>query len=320
MQKAYAAHNRNPAAVQQSSSGGIFPALARQVLERGGAVYGAAVQPDGTVGYRCVTDKAELPALCGSKYVFVPVAPVLDDMAARTAAGQPVLAVVSPCQATAVRRACGDSEHLLLVDFVCHGAPDAAFWTKYLDECGREHSCPVTGVNFRKKVPGASWQDYRMELRYADGTVTQTRAADDPYMKAFLHNASLRRACSLCKAKGDNRASDLTLGDFWGVNKIIPKQHHPAGTSLVFVNTPRGQAAWRQLREQVDSAEVDPAQAVQYNPAAVRAAALHPQYEAFQTDKETLSVRQLADKYCRTSRREQAVGQLKRAVKGLLRR
>ncbi|MDO5547650.1 MAG: Coenzyme F420 hydrogenase/dehydrogenase, beta subunit C-terminal domain [Eubacteriales bacterium] len=317
MQKAYAAHNRNPAVVRTSSSGGVFPALARQVLEEGGVVYGAAWEEDGAVGYRGVTDAGALSALSGSKYVFVPIAPMMQEIAARVADGQRVLAVTSPCQAAALRRVCGDRQKLTVVDFVCHGAPDASFWKKYLDECAEHAGQKVTGVHFRRKAEGRSWQDYRMELRYADGHVVQRRPEDDPYMRAFLWNASLRRACGSCTAKGESRASDLTLGDFWGVNKLAPEQYHVPGTSLVFVNTPNGEALWRQVREQLAYAEVDPAQAVKYNPSAVQAAVLHPQYEAFWRDSESLEVSQLADKYCRTSTVEKAKTGLRRALRKL---
>lgn len=314
MRSAYAAHNRNPETVRRSSSGGIFSLLAAHVVNEGGRVYGAACGENGRISYRGISRTAEIPELCGSKYVFVPIAPVMDEIAGLVKDGQTVLAVVSPCQTAALRRACGDSERLILVDFICHGAPPAEFWDKYRAECAQAHGAAVTGVNFRRKIPGMDWQSYEVELQYADGTIERRRAVDDPYMQTFLRNASLRKACASCAAKGENRASDLTLGDFWGVKKVAPEQYHPAGTSLVFVRTPRGEELWQSVQHQLVSHPVDAAQAVQYNPSAHQPAVLHPQYDAFWRDVPALTVRELADKYCRPSASER----LKRGLKRML--
>ena len=201
MRSTYAAHNTNPETVRRSSSGGIFSLLAAHVLNDGGRVYGAACDENGRISYRGISRTAEIPELCGSKYVFVPIAPVMDEIAGLVKDGQTVLAVVSPCQTAALRRACGDSGRLILVDFICHGAPPAEFWEKYRAECAQDHGAAVTGVNFRRKIPGMDWQSYEVELRYADGTVERRRAVDDPYMQTFLRNASLRKACASCAAK-----------------------------------------------------------------------------------------------------------------------
>ncbi len=316
MQRAYAAHNRNPAAVRQASSGGIFSAIAQQVLAEGGIVYGVAVQTHGVIAYQSAEKPEQLAPLCGSKYVFVPIADVLPEIAEQVKSGRKVLVTVSPCQAAAVRRQCGEAENLLLVDFICHGAPEQKFWNKYVSELEQEHQSPVTNVSFRKKQDGRVWQNYQIEIAFANGDTVRQSPSKNPYMRAFSRNASLRRACGSCIAKGENRASDLTLGDFWGVNKVEPKAFHPAGTSLVFTNAAKGEELLRGLSEQLVLSETDPKQAVAYNPSAVAPAVLHPQWEQFQGDSKQLTVTQLADKYCRISAKEK----LRAGVAGMLRR
>lgn len=85
MQKAYAAHHRDPVLVQYASSGGVFAALAQRTLRSGGTVYGAAMQ-DGEVRCVGVTREEDLRLLYGSKYVFVPVTPMLEEIVAQIAA------------------------------------------------------------------------------------------------------------------------------------------------------------------------------------------------------------------------------------------
>ena len=315
MQRAYAAHHRNPQAVEYASSGGVFAALAQHTLAHGGAVYGAAMQ-DGDVRCLGATTQEQLRRLCGSKYVFVPVAPVLNEIAERIAADQPVLVVTSPCQAAAVRQRCGDSTRLTVVDFVCHGAPEPAFLHKYLEECSAAQGSAVDWVNFRKKIPGRSWEQYQTEMHYTDGNVQATVATDNPYMRLFLCNASLRRACGQCAWKGEHRASDLTLGDFWGIAKIQPSGYHKEGTSLVLVNTPHGEQLWAAVQEQLVCEEVNCEEALQYNASALQPAQLHPQYDSFRKDSETMGVAQLAQKYAKVS----GVQKAKQLAKRLLRR
>lgn len=315
MQRAYAAHHRNPQAVEMASSGGVFAALAENILRRGGAVYGAAMQ-DGTVRCCGVTKREELRQLFGSKYVFVPVAPVLEEIAERVAAQQPVLVVTSPCQAAAVRQRCGDSPLLAVVDFVCHGAPDAAFLDKYLSECAAAHGCPVERVNFRKKSAGRSWEQYQTELHYADGSCESMPAAQNPYMRLFLCNASLRRACGQCAWKGEHRASDVTLGDFWGIAKVQPSSYHKPGTSLVLINTPQGQRLWEEVQDQIVCEPVELPEALRYNASALAPAQLHPKYDAFRADCERMTTAQLAEQYAKVGTAQKA----KQLVKRLLRR
>lgn len=315
MQKAYAAHHRDPVLVQYASSGGVFAALAQRTLRSGGTVYGAAMQ-DGEVRCVGVTREEDLRLLYGSKYVFVSVTPMLEEIVAQIAAHKPVLVVTSPCQAAAVRHRCADSPLLTIVDFICHGAPEATLLHKYLTECGAAHGSVVERVDFRKKKRGCSWEQYETELHYANGDAESMSAADNPYMRLFLCNASLRRPCGACAWKGEHRESDLTLGDFWGVAKVKPSRHHREGTSLVLVNTAHGEVVWEDVQEQVDCEEVVREEALRYNRSALQAAHLHPRYEQFQRDCRTMTVEQLAERYAKVSAAQKA----KRLVKHLLRR
>lgn len=65
----YAAISRQDRQRAQSSSGGVFSLLAEKMLEQGGAVYGAAMEPDLTVHHLRITHTEDLPRLMGSKYV-----------------------------------------------------------------------------------------------------------------------------------------------------------------------------------------------------------------------------------------------------------
>ena len=311
-QKAFGAFHKDPTQVKQSSSGGVFPQLARHILSQGGAVFGAAYDPSFHVVPCCVTEEAELPALYGSKYVFCPMNAVWEDARQRLSAGTPVLFTASPCQAAAFRHFLNqDFPHLYCVDFVCHGAPEPKSLEQYLAELSQEYGAAVSSVNFRKKQ--TSWQDYVVEVTFANGQTYTSVPSDDPYMKTFLQNLNLRRACASCVYKGKNRLSDLTLGDFWGVSKLYAEIFHKEGTSLVFANTRKGLDLLMKARDGLHIVEVSPEKAVKYNASAVSAAKLHKNYDAFQADPGTF--RQKLS-HCSENR---ALG-VKQALKKLFRR
>ncbi len=311
-QKAYGAYAKEEKLRMASSSGGVFSVLARQVLAAGGAVWGAAFDEKQNVVYRCAEKEEDLAALRGSKYVFLPIKGLAEEIRPQLEGGRTVLAAVSPCQAGALRRQLGDPENLILADFVCHGAPEPWIWRKYLDETEEAAKGPVDVVNFRRKT--GAWTDYRVEMIFPDGSVLSSQPGNHPYMQAFLGNLSLREACSRCSAKGENRESDLTLGDFWGVNKVCPEIYEKTGTSLVFVNTKAGEGLWQAVQSQLAAKEVSPEEAVQFNPSALYPSAKGESWQDYQDGLADHTVAELAKLYCTVSKKEKLKNSLRRLL------
>ena len=91
----------------------------------------------------------------------------------------------------------------------------------------------ITDVKFRNKDCG--WENYRMKQ---DNTYIPM--SDDIFMQLFLRNFALRPSCYNCAAK-KNKCSDITLGDFWGIDDVSPEMNDHKGTSLVIVRSQKGQ-------------------------------------------------------------------------------
>ena len=56
------------------------------------------------------------------------------------------------------------------------------------------------------------------------------------FMRGFLTNLYLRPSCYSCQFKSGKSGSDITLGDFWGIDKILPTFDDDKGVSLVLIN------------------------------------------------------------------------------------
>lgn len=247
VEPSFAAQHRDEETKRASSSGGVFTALARQTLDAGGVVFGAAFDEKLQLRHVGVDNEAQLAALRGSKYVQSDTLPSLTEVKKALDAGKKVLFCGTPCQAAAVRRLFGRPEGLLVVDVICHGAPSPAVFASYLAELEAAHGARVTGVNFRSKDTG--WKQFSFQATFENGKTYSATLHDDPYMKLFLNDLSLRPSCYFCETRGETSCADLTLGDFWGISKTQPALDDDTGVSFIGCNTDRGREAVQKLAD-----------------------------------------------------------------------
>ena len=130
----YAAKAKDDGLRKESSSGGIFSLLARQIISDGGIVYGAAISGrDLSVVHCSAENEEELSWLRGSKYVQSDVGDTYGNVRTQLDAGRKVLFSGTPCQVAALRNFLArDYENLVCVEVICHAAPSPLAWKKFL--------------------------------------------------------------------------------------------------------------------------------------------------------------------------------------------
>lgn len=236
--KVFAVNNPNSEIRRQSSSGGAFSLLAESVISEGGVVYGVSFNDTWDVIHRRVDSIDGLAKLRGSKYVYSHVGTAYDEVVADLETRRKVLFSGTPCQVAAMRKRVGNNAHLMLVEIVCHGAPQPQYWKKYLSEiCQRlgKQITDIDSINFRDKRTG--WKNYSFTIKFVDNTIFSQPHDDNLYMRAFLRNYTLRKACFRCPFKYPHRSkADITLGDFWGISQIAPDIDNDFGTTLVITH------------------------------------------------------------------------------------
>ncbi|WP_322151507.1 Coenzyme F420 hydrogenase/dehydrogenase, beta subunit C-terminal domain [Paratractidigestivibacter sp.] len=287
----YWAKSKNEPEKLASSSGGIFALLAHEVLNAGGVVCGAAWESDFKgVRHVLIEDEADLDSVMRSKYVQSTVGvEVYEGIRAALKANRRVLFTGTACQVSGMRGYLGklaDSEFLLLVDVICHGVPAPLLWEKWAVWREARAGAPLRGVNMRSKTTG--WLSFSAAYSYAaekDGRAVADGSAfgDDWYFKAFLSNASLRPSCFNCPAK---RAcgSDITLGDFWGVQSTHPDVDYEGGVSAVLCNTAKGVAALETLGANLERGESSLEKVLPGNPSLVRSVRPYARRDEFMRD------------------------------------
>ena len=280
----FAAVNPDAGVRLASSSGGVFTALAEQVIDAGGVVFGAAFDAHWEVRHRCATTREELAAFRGSKYVQSVIGDTFLQTERFLKSGRRVLFSGTPCQIAGLRRFLRrDYDLLLCVDFICHGVPSPGVFRAYLaeemtklarqgekkysfafstipsipkaDALAARLGCRIEDIRFRDKTNG--WKKFRFVLSLSkasaagekipfcaltdDESPTSSCFTENAFMQAFLRDLILRPSCYACPAKCFRSGSDLTFGDYWGVEHEAPHLDDDGGTSVVFVNSERGQ-------------------------------------------------------------------------------
>lgn len=70
---------------------------------------------------------------------------------------------------------------------------------------------------------------------------------NNSFIKAFLTDLCLRSSCYNCCSKTLHRNSDITLADFWKVKEVYPEMYDNKGTSLVSINSKKGQIIFNKI-------------------------------------------------------------------------
>lgn len=246
----FGARAKEEAVRASGSSGGIFPLLARHVLRGGGVVFGASLQEDGAVRHIGVETIEGLPKITKTKYVQSDLSQVWRETEPMLREGRTVLFCGTPCQAAALRAYLGENrDHLILADLICYGVPSPGIWKDYLRFMEKKYAGPFRSFFFRDKRGRDNGRTCALTVGEREYTHPLGR---DLFCRTFFKNVNIRPSCYRCRYCTVSRGSDLTLGDFWGVETTKPEFDDGMGNSVVICHTPRGEALWNSVRDETE--------------------------------------------------------------------
>ena len=229
----FAACNKDCQEKRKSASGGIAAGLAKRIVHNGGIAIGATVS-DGTVKHISVHRETELDLLKGSKYVQSFIGETYKDCRKYLKEKKKVIFFGTPCQIAGLKAYLGkqvEDSNLITVDLICHGVPTFEVLKNYIDHVAKEWD----SFSFRGENGWNLCIMHRGEVRY------QCPAKEDPYFYSFLNGLNYRENCYKCVYANVNRCSDITLGDFWGLDKECKDRLFDGeDASVVLINTLKG--------------------------------------------------------------------------------
>lgn len=262
--RSYACQNMDVQILEKSSSGGVFFSIAKDMIEKGGVVFGAEFDHNYSVRMTYAETLEQLKPLMTSKYVqsacgtaFHSVKHFLDE-------GRQVVFFGAPCQIYGLTKYLKrDYDNLITVEFICHGMPQAQIWQKYL--LYLKQYGEIETINFRDKTE--SWNSYSLKVLYKNKKIYRKNLHEDLYLRGFLADLYLMPSCYQCRFKGEQRIADITIGDLWGAEALVDQDFDcRKGISFVWTHTKKGCFALEQIEDELKIREVDTAKALRYNP------------------------------------------------------
>lgn len=243
--EAYAVRHKETGEIMKSQSGAAFVAISDYILENGGVVYGAGYKDHFRVAHKRATTKEERDEFRGSKYVQSDLTGIFRSVKSDLEKGLTVLFSGTPCQTAGLSAYISDNlrERLWLVDLVCHGVIGPRVWRDYLRYIERRYKKRLINVNFRDKRFG--WHSCRSSFRFNDGQTVSPRFH-------IYRNSLLRPSCGACPFSSLRHPSDITIGDFWGIEKVDSQMGKDnAGVSLLLCNTRKGMELFTEVEHDI---------------------------------------------------------------------
>ncbi len=236
----YALKHKSDEVRKNSSSGGAFTAISDYILSKKGVIYGVAYDENFYVLHQRAETAKERNKFCGSKYVQSDLKEVFSQINEDLKKDRYVLFTGTGCQVAGLRKYLDNTQtdaiKLITNDIICHGTPSPLLWDKYLKFIQREDE--LTSYTFRYKEIG--WRGYNVKGQFKSGRQKVNTSGIKVYANLFSCDLALRPSCYQCQFTNLQRPSDITIGDFWGIEKTRPEIDDNKGISLVLVNTPKG--------------------------------------------------------------------------------
>lgn len=233
-----------------SRSGGMFTAISDYILNKNGVIYGVGYKEHFKICHKRALTKQERDEFRGSKYVQSNLENIFEFIKEDLRNDKYVLFSGTPCQVDSLYSylLCNNLniDRLFTCDVICHGVPSPLIWSEYLKfEEDRYHG-KIESFEFRNKYR-YGWEEH-IETFDIKGKTHSSRI----FTKLFYDHRILRPSCYKCPYTSIYRNADITLGDFWGIEKNNLELHDNKGISLILLNTNKGREVFDNIKEQLN--------------------------------------------------------------------
>lgn len=269
---AYAVKDKDEESRMKSASGGASAVFAKYVLKNGGAYSAVKLDGDFAAVHDICENTEKIDLFRDSKYIQSDMTGIYKKISDELSKGKKVFATGTPCQVAALRSKFGcENENLILCDLVCQGVPSPLVLKKYVEYAEYAAGKKMTGFYFRDKTNG--WQKSNTKMVFADGSEKIVARSESEFFDIFANNISMRECCFKCNFREFNIYSDITIGDYWGIDKKYPEFNDDKGCSLVMINTVRGKKFFDEVCENTDYIETGVDFAVETHPKLLKSVA-----------------------------------------------
>lgn len=280
---------------KKSASGGAFMALAERVIKQKGVIYGAVQNQEFSVAHVRVENLKDLTLMQGTKYVVSDISDCYTKLVKDLNSGKTVLFSGTPCQIDAVNRYVKmrklPIDNLYTIDIICHGVPSPTIYDEYIEWMESKEKSKIIEYKFRSKKLG--WRGNTTYVKFANGKELFNDKKSAAYMNLYYSNNVTRNSCYSCNYTTHERVSDITISDYWGIEKLDKTFEDELGVSMVIVNSDKG----KELFTSVEGDKLVGNIAVANQPQLTNPVSCQMGREAFWEDFNTRGIEYVVKKY-----------------------
>ena len=249
--RVFAAKSKSKAVIASSSSGGMFTVFSDAFLDKNDIV--AACQysyETDSVVFSIIKDKETRDKAKGSKYIQAELNDSFDNLVEilRKNKDKSALVFGTGCQIAGLDLLLKNlnlRSQVVLVDLICHGAASSNLWKNFIQKIESEQDNTISYVTFKDKRNG-----WGSPSTFA--LINDKEVSIKPYADWFYMGLSLRKSCYKCPYTRIDRHSDITIGDYWGIKKVMPEFYDRMGISLVITHSDVGNAFFDSVKDNLD--------------------------------------------------------------------
>lgn len=253
----YASYNKNLKEREFSSSGGVFLPASRKIIEDNGYVIGAQYDKDMNVKHTIATNLEDCKKFSGSKYVRSDISDIFPKIKELIFENKPILFVGTPCQVAGLNAYLKfqNYDNLYLMEILCHSNPSPKVFRKYISYLEKKFGSKIIDFKFKDKTMG--WNNPSVLIKFANGKTIRENARFNNYNRGFQTSLFARPCCYECEFVEKNRTGDITIADFWGIEKLEKDMGDDRGISLVILNNNKGKSIFESIGNELKYVKKD---------------------------------------------------------------
>ncbi len=252
----YEAVHKNIDVVFSSTTGGMFTAFAEIMYKENGYVGGAIHNDSFMVSQFVSNNRDDLSKLRRSKDLQSDSRGFYKKIKELLESNKDVLVCGLPCQIAALKKYLGkEYEKLVTVDLVCLGVNSPKVWREYLNYVENQNQSKIVATENKSKEYG--WRNLTQKFVFENGKEEFDTVFTSPFTKGFVKtHLFCRPSCYDCKFKGFPRIADISIGDFWGIEQYDKSLDNDLGTSLVLINSTKGENFFEKAKKRINYKKV----------------------------------------------------------------
>lgn len=253
IKKVFAVKHKDKNIRLNSSSGGLLTLISDYVLLKDGIIYGASFDSDFCVNHCSADDEEKRNLMRGSKYVQSYLGNIFVKIKLNLDSSKVVLFIGTPCQVAGLKGYLKkDYKNLILCDLVCHGVSSPLVFQEYISLVKKRYG-DINTFMFRDKEVG--WRGSNISVITKSNRKYSNTNLLNIIKQIYYGHYATRPSCHNCEFTNINRISDITIGDFWGIEDCSPSFEDKLGVSLLLLNSNKGESCWNLIKDKTEYLE-----------------------------------------------------------------